>query len=184
MKNWQNDGLVKATKSNVPHLYLYTWIRASGWCFTILNSVIILILTKDMLCLEIILLALGLMRISFFSRKYDRSLPLTILDILLMLLFAFIYILDVQKIGYLYCIELICIIYFSIKIEKDNNIIDNHKIVLWWRHKKQEHRIKEIKTRVEENKKRRVDLQMTEEEKMKRLSRHQRKQNKKQRNGR
>ena len=47
MKYWQRENGKKATRSNVPHLYLYTWIRASFWFILSLNSMVMLFITKE-----------------------------------------------------------------------------------------------------------------------------------------
>lgn len=79
--------------------------------------------------------------------------------------------------------ELFVIIFFGIKIDKNNNIIDNLKIVLWWKgvqRKRFEKAVeRELQRYSEKNKI--VKVELTEEQKLKKMSRKQRKEYKEKR---
>lgn len=196
MKYWQEDRAQKATKTNVPHLYMYTWIRASSWGATIFNSILMFFITEensifdkfyvreDIYCLFCVFCGLGMLSLSFSDKKVERGLIRVVLDVLIVVMVSAEYILGNQNIVFFYLFELIIMVYYSIRIEKDNNVVDNNKFVLWWKHKKKERYNKKVRERIERNRNNRIKVQMTEEEKMKRLSRHQRKQIKKQKSGR
>ena len=90
--------------------------------------------------------------VSFDLRKIHRTLVYVILDILEVSVISIVYILGNKNIVFAYFFEVIVIIYISIKIDKDNRLVYDNKVVLWWKNKKQEKFDKEVQKIVERNK--------------------------------
>lgn len=168
MKYWQEEGWQKATKQNIPHLYLYTWIRVSAWFAFGLNSFLMIFTSEKSSILDnmieveniffIMMIILGFLEIAvvFDIRKKMRTLGNVIFDCAIILFFSVFYLCGTLKILLLYLIELIVIIYFAIKIHRDNRIIDNSKFVRWRKQKQQEKYdalVKEMKEKNERERK-------------------------------
>lgn len=149
MKYWQEERWQKATKQNIPHLYMYTWIRASAWFCVCLNSLLMLFMVEENSKLDqvipeekwlfIVMAVLGMLGISiaFGHRKVDRNLRNVIIDSVEIVSCLLLYVFGNTKILFFYLLELIIIIYFAVKIDKDNRIIDNSKFVQWRKQREQ-----------------------------------------------
>ncbi len=168
MKYWQKEGWQKATKQNIPNLYLYTWIRVSAWFAFSLNSFLMVFISENNSVLDnmieveniffVMMIILGFLEMAtvFDMRKVKRTLGNVIFDCAIILLFSIFYLCGTLKILLLYLIELIVIIYFAIKIHKDNGIIDNSKFVRWRKqkqHEKYDVLVKEMKEKNERERK-------------------------------
>ncbi len=196
MKYWQEDRFQKPNKTNVPHLYAYTWIRASCSVAFIFNSILMFLVVKENIVFEqtparegveyIFYIILGILNYStvFSIRKCGRTLSRLIADVFMFGLFSMRHVLDNRDIIYLYIIEIIFIVYYAIKIDKDNDIVDKNRFVVWWKQKKRERFLKKIEKHTERNRKRREQLQVTPKVKKKHLSRRERKQINMQKNNR
>ena len=189
MKYWQKESGKMATRSNVPHLYLYTWIRVSFWFTLIINSIIMFFITKensfldnlilrdDIFCIEMAFLGLIEIYATFSPRKVDRTLDRVVIDVILVGIVLFLYSFGNASIILFYIIELVIIAYLGIKIDGDNRVVDNNRIVLWWKRKQKERFDRQIQRFLDKHEIKNVKL--TEEQKLKRMSRKQRKEYKK-----
>ena len=94
MKYWQEERWQTATKTKVPHLYLYTWIRVGLWFALIINSILMFFISKKNSVLDemipredrffIFIALVGLISVSlpFDSRKTRRTLYNVVCDII------------------------------------------------------------------------------------------------------
>ena len=188
MKYWQEDRWQLATRNNVPHLYLYTWIRVSVWFFCIFNSIVMIFMTKedsvfdnlilrdDIFCIEMAVLGFIAITIPFSIRKVDRTIGHVIFDVIEVGALSLLYVLGNAWMIAFYIVEILFVIYWGVKIEKDNSVIDDNKVVIWWKNKKQEKFDRKVRKFIENNRNNRIKVEKAEEEKMKRMSRKQRKQ--------
>lgn len=185
MKYWQRENEKKATRSNVPHLYLYTWIRASFWFILSLNSIVMFFIKKEnsifdnliprdgFFCIVTAIGSLMCMTLPFDHRKVFRTLDRVIIDVFLVGIVLFLYVFGNVWITVFYIVELVIIVYYGIKIDRDNRVVNNNRIVLWWKQKEREHSERQIQRFLE---KRKIDkVELTEDQKLKRMSRKQRK---------
>ena len=185
MKYWQRENGKKATRSNVPHLYLYTWIRASFWFILSLNSMVMLFITKEnsifdnliprenFFCIITAIGSLMCMTLPFDHRKVFRTLDRVIIDVFLVGIVLFLYVFGNVWIIALYIVELAIIVCYGIQIDRDDRIVDNNRIVLWWKQKEREHTERQVQRFLDKRELKKVEL--TEEQKLKRMSRKQRK---------
>ena len=147
MKYWQKESGKNATRSNVPHLYLYTWIRASFWFILSLNSIVMFFITKegsifddliprdDFFCIVIAIFGLISIITPFSPRKVDRTLDRVVEDVLLVGIVLVLYAFGNAWITGLYIVEVGIIVYLGIQIDRDNRVVDNNRIVIWWKQK-------------------------------------------------
>ena len=185
MKYWQRENGKKATRSNVPHLYLYTWIRASFWFILSLNSIVMLFITKEnsifdnliprdgFFCIVTAIGSLMCMTLSFDHRKVFRTLDRVIIDVFLVGIVLFLYVFGNVWIIVLYIVELVIIVCYSIQIYRDDRIVDNNRFVLWWKQKERERTERQIQRFLDKRELKKAEL--TEEQKLKKMSRKQRK---------
>ena len=150
MKYWQEERWQKATKQNIPNLYLYTWIRASAFFFLMINSLLMIFLLEAGSALDnqiqeetslfVFLAIFNLICIipAFDERMVNRKLFRVVSDCLYVLCLSCYYLSGSKWILVIYVAELIFIIYFGIKIHKDNSIVDDCEIVIWWKQKKRQ----------------------------------------------
>lgn len=187
MKYWQEERWQTATKTNVPHLYLYTWIRFCLWMSLIINSIIMLFITKEgsgfdeaiprdgFFCVIALVCAIGWLPVIFSSRKVDRKLHHVICETFVVGMISAMYVSGNIVILLFYIVEIGITIYFGIKIDNDNRVVDNNKIVIWWKHQKQERSERQWKRFLEKHKVEQAKVEVTEEQKLKKMSRKQRK---------
>jgi len=187
MKYWQEERWQTATKLNVPHLYLYTWIRVCLCVTLIINSMIMLFITKEGSRFDVavprdeffyimaIVCEIGWLPVVFSPRKVDRTLRNVLFEVTGVGMVSAMYVCGNEFIVLFYIVELGVIIYWGIKIDKDNRVVDNNKIVLWWKRKKQEEADREKQRWLEERKRKSHKIELTEEQKLKKMSRKQRK---------
>ena len=74
-----------------------------------------------------------------------------------------------------YVIEIGVTIYYGIKIDKDNRLVDNNRIVLWWKQKERERSERQFQRFLAKHKVEERKVELTEEQKLKKMSRKQRK---------
>lgn len=194
MKYWQEERWQTATKTNVPHLYLYTWIRVSLWFALIINSILMFFISKKNSVLDemipredrffIFIALVGLISVSlpFDSRKTRRTLYNVVCDIIQVGAVSILYMYGNFNVVFIYLLELIAIAYLGVKIDKDNSLVDNNKFVLWWKHKEQEKSDRKLKKLIEKHSG--TTIERTEEQKLKTMSRKQRKTYKQKKNNR
>lgn len=187
MKYWQKESWKTATKSNIPHLYLYTWIRVSFWFILIVNSIVMYFITKensflddlilrdDIFCIEMAILGLIVIGTPFSPRKVDRTLTHVVIDVMTVGALLFLYVFGNIRIIMLYIVEIIIIVYWGIKIDRDNRVVDNNRIVLWWKHNEQERSERQLQRFLVKHKIKVEKVKVTEEQKLKKMSRKQRK---------
>lgn len=191
-------GIGKKTKNggrNVPHLYLYTWIRVSCWFSLIINSIIMYFISSSESVLDeifvrkdlffILTAILGILGISLCSNygRYPNTLINVIVDSVEIGFLFVLYLCDNINIIFFCFLELFVIIFFGIKIDKNNNIIDNLKIVLWWKGVQRKRFEKAVERELQRYSKKNkiVKVELTEEQKLKKMSRKQRKEYKEKR---
>lgn len=194
MKYWQEERWQTATKTNVPHLYLYTWIRVGLWFALIINSILMFFISKKNSVLDemipredrffIFIALVGLISVSlpFDSRKTRRTLYNVVCDIIQVGAVSILYMYGNFNVVFIYLLELIAIAYLGVKIDKDNSLVDNNKFVLWWKHKEQEKSDRKLKKLIEKHSG--TTIERTEEQKLKTMSRKQRKTYKQKKNNR
>lgn len=194
MKYWQEERWQTATKTNVPHLYLYTWIRVGLWFALIINSILMFFISKKNSVLDemipredrffIFIALVGLISVSlpFDSRKTRRTLYNVVCDIIQVGAVSILYMYGNFNVVFIYLLELIAITYLGVKIDKDNSLVDNNKFVLWWKHKEQEKSDRKLKKLIEKHSG--TTIERTEEQKLKTMSRKQRKTYKQKKNNR
>lgn len=194
MKYWQKENWKTASKSNIPHLYLYTWLRASFWFILIINSIIMLFITKensffdnlivkeDIFCIEMSVLGLIVIGTSFSPRKVDRTLSMVVVDVMTVGALLFLYVFGNIWIIMLYIVEIIIIVYWGIKIDRDNRVVDNNRIVLWWKQKERERSERQLQRFLAKHKVEQEKVELTEEQKLKKMSKKQRKEYKQKKN--
>lgn len=185
MKYWQEERWRTATKTNVPHLYLYTWIRVSLWFTLIINSILMIFISRknsvldemipreDLFFVFIALMGLVVISLPFDPRKTRRTLYNVVCDTVEVGAVSILYVCGNFNVVFIYLLELIVIVCVGIKIDKDNRIVDNNKFVLWWKSKKQEKFDRELKILMEKHQG--ATMERTEEQKLKKMSREQRK---------
>ena len=95
-------------------------------------------------CVVLIVCAIGCLSLIFSPRKVDRKLHHVISETFVVGMISAMYISGNIFILLFYIVEIGLTIYFGIKIENDNRIVDNNKFVIWWKRKKQEKADKEM----------------------------------------
>lgn len=178
----------------MPHLYLYTWIRVGLWFALIINSILMFFISKKNSVLDemipredrffIFIALVGLISVSlpFDSRKTRRTLYNVVCDIIQVGAVSILYMYGNFNVVFIYLLELIAIAYLGVKIDKDNSLVDNNKFVLWWKHKEQEKSDRKLKKLIEKHSG--TTIERTEEQKLKTMSRKQRKTYKQKKNNR
>ena len=193
MKYWQEERWQTVNKTNVPHLYLYTWIRFCLWLLIIINSIIILAITGKGLefvdemdyrpaCIILVIMAILTMLTLDSSRKVDRTMRHVVIDLFVVSLISIFYASYYFFMIFLYILEIGIVLYLGIKIDQDNRLVDNNKIVLWWKQKERERSERQLQRFLAKHKVEQVKDQLTEEQRLKKMSRKQRKEYKQKKN--
>lgn len=158
--------LERASRSTIPNIYLYTWIRFCAWLSLSINSFLMIFLLEENSYLDkmyvknnvyfIVMLVVGLISMTtvFGIRKSDRTVKNVIVDCVIVVFLSSDYVFGSLKIIPVFVIEIALIIFSSIKIHKDDSIVDNWKIVKWWRRKQKERLDKQVQKAAERNRKR------------------------------
>ena len=84
------------------------------------------------------------MTLPFDHRKVFRTLDRVIIDVFLVGIVLFLYVFGNAWIIALYIVELVIIVCYGIQIDRDDRIVDNNRIVLWWKQKEREHTERQI----------------------------------------
>ena len=132
-----------------------------------------LIPRENFFCIITAIGSLMCMTLPFDHRKVFRTLDRVIIDVFLVGIVLFLYVFGNVWIIVLYIVELVIIVCYSIQIYRDDRIVDNNRIVLWWKQKEREHTERHIQRFLDKRELKKVEL--TEEQKLKRMSRKQRK---------
>ena len=154
----------RASRSTIPNLYLCTWIRFCAWLSMSINSFLMIFLLEENSFLDsmfeadnwyfITMIVLGLIVVGtvFDVRKDNRTLKNVIIDCAIVVFVSWDYILGSLKMIPACLIEIAFIIFFAIKIHKNDRTVDNWKTVNWWKRKQKEWLDKQVQRIVERNK--------------------------------